>query len=347
MLFHELNNDQRREKVNSDQRFAALGSATAKAERYRGSMVWQVVKGEQYLAHSYYAASGVRRQKSLGRRSPEAERLKDEWEQAREEAKATLQAMRETITRQSAINRVLGLGRVPLIAARVIRALDASGLLGHGIRIVGTNAIYAYEAAAGVSVDPGIAATQDIDLLLDARQTLQMATAEAVEANSLLGLLQSVDKSFARTAEQFRAINRDGYIVDLIRPLRNPPWTSERERVGDTADDLVSVAIEGLSWHENAPPFEAIAIDEKGAPLRIVATDPRVFAAHKLWMSKQPGREPLKRRRDAAQAQAVGAIVATHLPHLPYESGQLKMIPADIFERAAQLFSPQSQGEPG
>ncbi|MER9132170.1 nucleotidyltransferase domain-containing protein [Mesorhizobium sp. M0768] len=31
---------------------------------------------------------------------------------------------------------------------------------------------------------------------------------------------------------------------------------------------------------ENAPAFEAIAIDEKGGPLRLVVPDPRIFAAH-------------------------------------------------------------------
>jgi hypothetical protein len=53
------------------------------------------------------------------------------------------------MVRQAAVNRALGLGRVPLMNARIIRALDKSGLLGAGIRVVGTNAIYAYEAIAG------------------------------------------------------------------------------------------------------------------------------------------------------------------------------------------------------
>ncbi|MDQ0332970.1 hypothetical protein QFZ88_005352 [Mesorhizobium sp. YL-MeA3-2017] len=62
--------------------------------------------------------------------------------------------------RQTAVNRALRLGRVPLITARIIRAIDQAGIRGEGIRIAGTNAIYAYEAAAaGVFVDPGITAT--------------------------------------------------------------------------------------------------------------------------------------------------------------------------------------------
>ena len=37
--FIELNNDQRREKVNSDQRFEALRQASAKGKVFRGSLV--------------------------------------------------------------------------------------------------------------------------------------------------------------------------------------------------------------------------------------------------------------------------------------------------------------------
>src|SRR5205085_732129 len=47
---------------------------------------------------------------------------------------------------------------VPLMGARIMRALDGFGMLGFGIRILGTNAIYAYEASSGVTVDPRLAA---------------------------------------------------------------------------------------------------------------------------------------------------------------------------------------------
>ena len=106
------------------------------------------------------------------------------------------------------------------------------------------------------------------------------------------------------------------------------------------ADDLLAAEIEGLTWHENAPPFEAVAIDEKGEPCRIVATDPRVWAAHKLWLSKRQDREPLKRRRDEAQAKTVGRLVAEYMPHLPYAAEQLRMLPKTVFEEAVSLFSP-------
>jgi hypothetical protein len=338
MIFQELNNDQRREKVNSDQRFVAWREAKSRAESYRGSLVWQEVKGEQYLVRSYYDAAGNRRQKSEGRRSPETERKKADWERARQEAKDRFASVREIMARQAAINRAVKLGRVPLVGARIMRALNDAGLLGNGIRIVGTNAIYAYEAVAGVMVDPDITTTLDIDLLLDARMSLRITTGDNVAEPALIDLLRKVDKSFERTSQTFRAVNRDGYLVDLIKPQRNPPWLNERVQIGSAEDELAAVPINGLAWHESAPPFEATAIDEKGGPVRIVASDPRVFAAHKLWMSQQPDRDPVKRHRDAAQARAVAQIVSRYLQHLPFDSNDMRMLPRELFEGAKPLF---------
>ncbi len=68
--FVELNNDQRREKVNSDQRFTALKEAQRKAKGFRGSLVWHTVNGIDHLMRSYYDSTGARRQKVEGRRSP-------------------------------------------------------------------------------------------------------------------------------------------------------------------------------------------------------------------------------------------------------------------------------------
>jgi hypothetical protein len=338
--FQELNNDQRREAINTQQRYNAYREAEKRANTYRGSMVWAEIRGHQYLVRSHYDESGVRRQVSLGPRSKETDATKLEYERGRSEAESRLKQLRAVIAQQSAINRAIGLGRVPLIGAKIIRAVDETGMLGAGIRVLGTNAIYAYEAAAGVRIDPGLTTTEDIDLLLDAREELKFGATEDVSQPSLLRLLQKIDRSFERSNQTFRAVNSEGYLVDLLKPMRNPPWkkTGESERIGADAEDLLAAEIEGLVWHESAPPFEAIAIDEKGEPLRIVATDPRIWTAHKLWLSKREDREPLKRRRDEAQARTIAHLLVKYLPHLPYVWEQMRMIPKTVFEDAAPLF---------
>jgi len=340
MRFQELDNDQRREAVNTGQRYAVWREAKARAAGYRGSLIWQEAKGEEYLVRAYYDASGKRRQTSLGRRSSETEGVKAEWERGRAKASERLRNLRDALGRQAGVNRALGLGRMPLTGARVVRAIDEAGLFGAGIRIVGTNAIYAYEAAAGVWVDSSVTTTLDIDLLLDSRRSLRIASGDEVDDRTLMDLLRKADRTFERTGQSFRAVNRDGYLVDLIKPLRDPPWAADQESMGEEADDLVAASVDGLAWLESAPSFEATVIDERGGPLRMVAVDPRAFAAYKLWMSRLDSRDPLKRRRDAAQAEAVAAIVARHLTHLPFEAAALRMRPRAVAEAARPLFAP-------
>jgi hypothetical protein len=339
LKLQELNNDQRREVVNTQQRYAAWLDAKARLAEFRGSMVWQTVNGADYLARSAYTKQGVRKQTSLGPRSEATEAIKRDFERARDEAKARFKEIDTTLNRQAAINRALGLGRVPMMGARIIRALADIGALGAGLRIVGTNAIYAYEAVAGVTVDSGLTTTGDIDLLFDSRGGLRFIVSDDISERSLLAALRDVDKSFQRTRQTFRAQNAEGYLVDLIKPIRSHLSKRDEMQVGDDAADLVASEIEGLVWLENAPTFEAIAIDERGFPLKIVAVDPRVWAIHKHWIAQRLDRDPLKKQRDAEQAIVVGAIVARHLVHLPFEPSELRMLPLDLVEQARPLFS--------
>jgi Nucleotidyltransferase len=69
-------------------------------------------------------------------------------------------------------------------------------------------------------------------------------------------------------------------------------------------EDLEGAAIFGLDWLINSPRVEAVAIDERGYPVRLVAIDPRAFALHKAWVSRREDREPLKAVRDLEQAQS-------------------------------------------
>jgi hypothetical protein len=338
MCFQELNSDQRREAINTQQRYASYREAMERANGYRGSMVWTRMKGHDYLVRSHYGKSGVRRQKSLGLRSKETEAIKQGYDRGRSEAQDRLKNLKDVIVRQSAINRAIGLGRVPLIGAKIMRALDQAAMFGTGIRVLGTNAIYAYEAAAGVRIDSRITVKKDIDFLYDVRDGLALAAGGDMSPLSLLRLLRKIDHSFIASAQTFGAVNDDGYLVNFFEVL-NPSWSGETQQEGASIGDLSEAKIEGLAWHESVPSFEAVAIDEKGEPCRIVAMDPRVWAAHKFWLSQRQDREPLKRQRDEAQARAIGRLVMEHLPHLPYASEQLQMLPKAVFDRAAPLFS--------
>ena len=44
----------------------------------------------------------------------------------------------------------------------------------------------------------------------------------------------------------------------------------------------------------DAPRLTAIAVTEDGLPVWIAAADPRRWAAHKLWLSSESTRDPIK-----------------------------------------------------
>ena len=127
-------------------------------------------------------------------------------------------------------------------------------------------------------------------------------------------------------------------MVDLIMPLRDPPWTAPPSSVGGDPDDLQASEIEGLVWHENARTFEATAIDTDGVPLRLVTSDPRDFAIHKLWLSERPDRDAGKRDRDRLQAEAVAQLVTHRLPHMAFDPTAHRNLPRALVDRAGGLF---------
>ena len=79
------------------------------------------------------------------------------------------------------------------------------------------------KAWRAASFDAGFVATQDIDFLLDPRAPLRFVTSEDLKEETLLGILQSADRSFEITRQTFRAQNRDGFLVDIIQPEETRP----------------------------------------------------------------------------------------------------------------------------
>ncbi|HWU96015.1 MAG TPA: nucleotidyltransferase domain-containing protein [Sphingomonas sp.] len=319
-----LDGSQIRQLVDVEHVYRAYRDALRDREaRFRGSLSWKTVRGHDYL---YQKRSGLA--KSLGPRSPETERIFDQFRTGRAESRKRVETLDKRLREMAPVNRAMRLGRVPVMSARVIRRLDGLGLIGQGLRVAGTHALYAYESLAAVHFDNQHVATQDIDLLYDARSTIRLVgQGEA----GLIGQLQSLDRTFRLTEPgSFRAVNDDGFMVDLITPLPRNPGMAPASRGLGGAEDVRAVEIAGLRWLENSRPVDRIVLDERGYPLRIVAPDPRAFAVHKSWVAGRDDRDPGKRRRDLAQARAVASILAHQLPELRFDDPALQYLPADL-----------------
>lgn len=322
MDYQELSGEQRRQLIDTQQIYGAWRPAAeelAAMPRLR----WQSVKGKRYL----YEMKG-RVRKSLGAESAALQAHKRERDSRREALEERVGSLKARLAQMAPVNQAMGLGRLPKLAARIVRELDREGLLGSHIIIAGTNALYAYEGATGVVIGSDHVATGDADLVWDTGRALQLAST-GIRKEGLIGLLRRVDSSFVADYG-FNATNRDGYIVDLLcaEQAGNPVMRRE--------GDLGAVPMAGINWLIGGPKLEQVVIGEDGEPVRLVVPEPRLFALHKLWVSKQASRSGLKRNRDAAQARIVAELARKYLGQ-SLDAGELADWPRELLEQSADL----------
>lgn len=300
MDYTEINNEQRRQFIDTQQVFEALRPACRKLGEL-GRLRWQTSKGHQYL----YEVKG-RVRKSLGPATEALKTFKAEGDARRAALEERVNGLKGRLEEMAPINRAMGLGRLPRLAGRILRELDAQGLLGEHIIVAGTNALFAYEALAGVRFGSEHIATGDADLVWDTSKQLLLA-GTGIRREGLIGLLRRIDHSF-EADYGYNARNREGYIVDLLCPETDEEWPSLKK-----GGDLLATPMPGISWLLAAPRQEAIVVANDGLPARMVVPDVSTFALHKLWVSQREDRNALKRSRDLAQAQAVRDVARIYL----------------------------------
>ena len=308
-----LSNQQRLHQVNTAQLYENYRSAQSHAASYAYGMRWKTVRNTEYLFRDRDRRGNG---KSLGPRSAQTEELLAAFSVGRATAQERLRLITEKIVEQARLNKALRLNRVPRLVARVLRELDRAGLY-ESFTVIGTQALYAYEAAAGSHLLLELLASGDVDLLYDIRKKMSVVS-EKLDGNGLLGLLKKADKTFECVRENgYRAANAGQFMVDLVTA---PRGMQVSENITFSDSDLVAAEVPGLQWLLNSPKLDAIAIDEDGWPVPIRVPDPRAFALHKAWLSGLPTREPIKKPRDLDQARAVAKLVRDEMPQLTFES---------------------------
>ena len=206
MVFQEMSDNQRRVYIDTAQLYEAYLSAYHKGRAYRGGMHWKKAKGREYLFRSRdrYGYG-----KSLGPRSSETEKILMEFRKNKQQVKERLESLKDRLKEQARFCKAAMIQRVPRVAAETLRHLDQQKLLGRNVIIVGTNALYAYEAAAGAYVDTSITATGDLDILWDVRSRLTLVADNDIDQTGLLDILRKADRSFELSGPRsYRAVNR-------------------------------------------------------------------------------------------------------------------------------------------
>lgn len=306
-----LDPDAARQYIDARSAFLEFERSKKNALQVRGGMVWKTVDGKVYLIRT--SPSGG--QRSLGRRSADTEVVYQNFIEKKQSLQDRLSSLKAVMIKHERMNRALRVGTMPNIAVAILGRLADAGLSDY-FRVVGTHALYAYEAAAGVRFASAITATRDIDLLWDTRKRVMFSERLRQDSPSMLAALQKVDKSFQIIEDQkYTAINQDGFEVDIIRRVATPE-DPHPFRLSDAEDDFWVVQAKRADELMNAPEFTEMVVAENGAMARLTTVHPSVFITFKRWMSKEPDRDPLKRRRDAMQADAVEWALNERLPHL-------------------------------
>ena len=305
MDYIALSDNAARQVIDSTTIYDELVRVKARAGSYAGGMYWKRQGAYEYLVKT----TPDNRQSRVGPRSPETERIHEEFTAHKRAVESRLKSLRGALTDAERLNKALKAGRVPSIVVSVLQTLEEAGL-GQHFTVVGTHALYAYETAAGVRIVQGALATQDVDLLWDARQRVRFITDLGKLDSSMLRVLQRADATFLRKEGQAEtAINAKGFEIDFLR--RQPEGDDPHPfRFSDDEDDLWQVQAVRASVLTNAPRFDHLVISATGRMSLMRTIAPETFIEFKRWMAANvPQRLESKRRRDLRQADIVQALL--------------------------------------
>jgi len=311
LAFEDIGDNARRQYIDARATFEALEQAQAQAGAVRGGMYWKTQGGADYLVRT----SARNAQKSLGPRSAETEAIYASFMQRKAAAESRVKELSSALVRHQRMNRALFVGRVPTIVIDILQPLQRSGVA-ENFTVVGTHALYAYEAAAGVRVESAAVATRDVDLLWDTRKRFKLATQLKRLDSSMLALLRKVDKTFELKHDQlYTAVNSSGFEVDILRREAqeqdpNPVQLTESE------EDFWVVQAPNAEQLVSAPRFSSVVVGTTGHMARMNTVHPLAFVSFKRWLAARPDRDPLKRSRDKLQADTVERLVDEYLPQL-------------------------------
>ncbi len=294
-----------RQLIDSLAVYEEYSRVKARAHPYEGGMYWKKQGEHTYLVKTL--SHGV--QKRLGPWSRVLEANCEAYLKRKYELEARLASLRSELNDSERLNKALRVGRVPSTVVDVLNVIEDAGLYDN-FTVVGTHALYAYETAAGVRAVRAAVATQDVDLLWDARKRVSFISKMKALDTSMLAIIQRADPTFERMEEQVEvAVNSKGFKVEFLRRMvadgdPNPAQLSSKE------DDLFAIQANKAGVLTSAPPFEQIIVSTTGGMVRMKTIDPAVFVSFKRWMgTTAPNREPIKKRRDLLQAMLVESLM--------------------------------------
>jgi hypothetical protein len=308
MNYIPIGDEVARQIIDATTVFAEYRRVRGEAAKYAGGMYFKKEGAYEYLVKT----RAGKRQERLGPRNEKMEQIHQEFHARKTALESRLLDLEAAQKQSERLNKALKAGRVPALVISILNAIENAGLDQH-FTVVGTHALYAYETAAGIRIVPGALATQDVDLLWDARKRVRFLVDMGNLNKSMLQLLQEVDPTFVRMELQKEtAINNRGFQVDFLRrmPEEDDPHPFQ---LSPHDGDLFAVQATRAHVLTTAPVFEHPVIDVNGRMAMMRTIAPRSFVEFKRWLAVRPDRDALKKRRDAHQADIVESLLQEHL----------------------------------
>lgn len=310
--FTEYTASQRKQYINTKQLYEHyIQKKQHYYLNYHVSMYWRESGGNQYLTKKSSRHSKVT---SLGVKTPETEKIYEDFIAHKQALKEELGALKERLEKNRKLNKIELLTRVPAALVDIYRKVNELGL-DEKMILIGTNALYAYEAHCGVFVEEEQLATDDIDLMNKQSKELSVIFDEVLPEGKLTELLKLIDKSFeADTQVPYRFRNKEGVLLEVISPVQSKDAFDIKKQSG--FDDVLELTMEGMQWLENSRIFKSMVVGDNGKCAVVSTIHPLEFAVYKNWLSQQADREILKKHRDHEQSRLVTKLIEEYMVNI-------------------------------
>lgn len=257
--------------------------------------VSKTLSGKKYWYCQYTDIAGKRKQRYMGEETPELVARIQEMKRTQEVAEIVLDDRKRLVAMVVAGGGHFERGR----AARIMEKLSDAGVFDGGGMLIGSYAFSCYGNMLGVSFEPEILRTEDMDVAYD----------RSIEIGFVRDIRQDVTEAEPGIREPkqinpwvppYELVAPDGFKLEFLTTMENAADKAPTpvERFGINAQPL-----EFMDYLIDQP-VPAVVLYGSGIPVQV--PNPARYALHKLAIAlRRPAHNPEKRRKDLAQAEAL------------------------------------------
>ena len=310
----EYTASQRKQYINSKQLYEYyIEKKNEYLMNYNLSMYWRKVGDREYLTKKHSSQNKVT---SLGAKSKETIKIYEDFLKHKAMLKEELASLDKKLEKTRKLNKIEFLTRVPSDLVAIYQKINELKLDDKMV-LIGTNALYAYEAHCALFVEEEQLATDDIDVLAKSSKELSVIFREVLPKGKVTSLLKLIDKSFEQDKKvPYRFRNKRGVVLEIISPTNSQKYTHQKN---DEFIDIIELEMRGMQWLENSRIFKSMVIGENGKCAILSTIHPLEFAVYKHWLSLQSDRDIHKKNRDAQQSKLVTELIEDYMVNIDIE----------------------------